>query len=249
MVESNANPLETALPRFLRRCDAESTRTAYERELLRFISWLRCDPYAEVLFDYRDHLRGRNLGPTTVRWRTTVARAFLLFAAAHGYIPPGSVGDFKPPRGTSGFAPRVLTAVELQRLLDAPDRRTKRGKRDAAALACLGVGGLRAGEVCRLDAEDVRIEPGRVVLHVDGKGRKQRLVALPGKFGALCRAYLSSWPESRTGDGPELWSRVVYDRSGCGLLLHAVYELHPVDDLGQELVAIELPPSFLRAAA
>jgi integrase/recombinase XerD len=187
--------LSAALPRFLRRCDAESTRLAYERELLRFIAWLPERPGPEVLFDYRDHLRARGLGPTTIRWRTTVARAFLQFAEREGYLPPTLAGDFRPPRGHSGFVPRVLTQRELERLLAAPDRRSRRGRRDAAILVCLGVGGLRAGEVCALDAEDLLIRSDAVVLTVNGKGRKRRLVSLPARWAELFRGYLRSWPD------------------------------------------------------
>jgi len=64
--------LQEVLPRFLRRCDAESTRVAYERELRRFLAWLGPEIGDEVLFDYRDYLRDRGLGPTTIQWRTTV---------------------------------------------------------------------------------------------------------------------------------------------------------------------------------
>lgn len=189
--------LEAALPRFLRRCDADSTRQAYERELLRFLAWLDGEPGTEVLFDYRDHLRERGLSPTTIRWRTTVVRAFLDWAQGYGYAPEGCVGDFRPPKGTTGFAPRVLSQRELQRLLSAPDRRSRRGRRDAAILVCLGVGGLRAGEVCRLDRGDVHLDSERVLLRVCGKGRKQRPVPLPAQFVSPFRAYLSSWPKSR----------------------------------------------------
>ena len=149
--------LTHALPRFLRRCDAVSTRKAYKRELHRFLAWLPDVPTDETLFDYRDHLRGKDLGPTTIRWRTTVARSFLLFAKRRDLLDLDLVADFKPPKGKSGFAPRVLTQPELDRLLDAPDCRTAKGRRDGAVLVCLGVGGLRAGEVCALKAQDVLI--------------------------------------------------------------------------------------------
>ena len=56
-----------ALPRFLRRCDAKSTKQAYERELRRFLAWLSDTLHEETLFDYRDHLREKRLGATTVR--------------------------------------------------------------------------------------------------------------------------------------------------------------------------------------
>jgi integrase/recombinase XerD len=206
MDASPETTLQTALPRFLRRCDAESTRAAYERELRRFLAWLDGRMGQEVLFDYRDALRARGLGPTTVRWRTTVVRAFLLFAREHGYLDDDVTGDFTPPRGHSGFAPRILTRQQLNRLLDSPDRRSRRGRRDAAVLVCLGVGGLRAGEVCRLNAEDVEVRRDRVVLRVNGKGRKQRLVSMPDRrWVDLFRRCLASWPESRERGNPVFW--------------------------------------------
>ncbi len=60
--------LQHALPRFLRRCDASSTRLAYKRELRRFLDWLPESVDDELLYDYRDYLRARGLGPTTIRW-------------------------------------------------------------------------------------------------------------------------------------------------------------------------------------
>jgi len=188
--------LQHALPRFLRRCDASSTRLAYKRELRRFLEWLPESVDDELLYDYRDHLRSRNLGPTTVRWRTTVVRAFLQFAERRGYADRPLVGDFRPPKGKIGFAPRVLTHVELDRLIATPDRRTRRGKRDALVLVCLGVGGLRASEVCRLNAEDVTIQDDRVILRVLGKRKKERLVPTFGYLDLL-RSYLANWPEAR----------------------------------------------------
>lgn len=186
------DPCETlthALPRFLRRCDADSTREAYERELRRFLAWLPAAPTDETLFDYRDYLRAKSLGPTTIRWRTTVVRSFLLFAQRRGVLDRDLVADFTPPKGKSGFAPRVLTQAELDRLVAAPDRRTAKGRRDAAVLVCLGVGGLRAGEVCRLNVGDIEARPDGVVLTVNGKGRKQRYVPIIGPRAALVLSY------------------------------------------------------------
>lgn len=197
--------LNDLLPRFLRRCDAESTRVAYERELRRFLAWLPQAPTSEVLFDYRDFLRARKLQATTVQWRTTVARAFLKFAREHVGSGAPQVGDFRPPKGTTGFAPHVLTRPQLARLISAPDRRSHRGKRDALVLVFMGVGGLRAGEVCRLDRADVEAQRGQVVLRVSGKGRKQRLVPLPGSWAAPIRSYLTTWPERESNQEPLFW--------------------------------------------
>ena len=161
----------------------------------RFLAWLPDSVGDELLFDYRDHLRARDLGPTTVRWRTMVVRAFLLFAERRKYIDRPLADDFKPPSGKTGFAPRILTQTELDRLIATPDRRTRHGKRDALVLAFLGVGGLRASEVCRLNAEDVTIHDDRIVLRVLGKRKKERLVPILGYPDHMLH-YLDSWPET-----------------------------------------------------
>jgi len=168
--------------------------------LRRFLEWLPDSIDDELLFDYRDYLRARNLGPTTVRWRTTVIRAFLQFAERRKYTDRPLADDFKPPRGKTGFAPRVLTQAELDRLIATPDRRTRRGKRDAFVLVCLGVGGLRASEVCRLNAEDVVIQGDWVILRVLGKRKKARLVPIPGHLD-LVKSYIASWSEAQ-GQAP-----------------------------------------------
>jgi site-specific recombinase XerD len=211
--------LTNALPRFLRRCDAVSTRKAYKRELHRFLAWLPDTPTDETLFDYRDHLRKKSLGPTTIRWRTTVARSFLLFAKRRGLLDLDLVSDFKPPKGKTGFAPRVLTQGEFDRLIDAPDQRKARGRRDAAMLVCMGVGGLRAGEVCALNAQDVLIREHEVVLTVNGKGRKQRTVDLPGQWVGLFQAYLRMWGKSRKPGNPFFWGGRSDDKriTGAGI--------------------------------
>jgi integrase len=168
------------------------------------LAWLPEPAGAEVLFDYRDALRARGLGPTRIQWRTIVSRAFLKFAREQDGLDVPEVGDFKPPRGTTGFAPLVLTRQQLTTLITALDRRSHRNKRDALVLTFMGVGGLRAGEVCRLDRADVDAGRGKVTFRVYGKGRKQRLVALPGSWAAPLRTYLATWPE-RESDG--LWRK------------------------------------------
>jgi len=148
-----------------------------------------------------------------------VVRSFLLFAKRRGLLDLDLVSDFKPPKGKAGFAPRVLTQPELDRLLDAPDRRTAKGRRDAAVLACLGVGGLRAGEVCAVNAQDVLIREHEVVLTVNGKGRKQRTVDLSGYWVGLFQAYLRMWGKSRKPGKPFFWGGRSDDKriTGAGI--------------------------------
>jgi len=183
--------LSPTIPIFLRRLHADSTRKAYEREIVRFTAWL-ADNHpldAEVLPRYVEWLRARELSPTTVAWRATVVGEFLRDAHRQGVIASDLTAGYKRPRGTTGFAPRIPTAAQLKRLLATPDRRSWRGKRDACVLTLLGVAGLRAGEVAGLHVGDVQITPERAALRVTGKGNRVRSVALSGHPARPLRAW------------------------------------------------------------
>ncbi len=191
MIATETLDLTPAIPIFLRRLHADSTRAAYAREVARFLAWLEGNgPLdAEVLPRYVEVLRGRKLSPTFIAWRATVVAAFLRDAHRQGVLDRDLVTGYRLPRGTRGFAPRVLSAAELKRLLAAPDARSWQGRRDLAVLVCLGVGGLRAGEVCRLRVGDVDLSTYRVTLRVTGKGDKRRLVSLAGRPASPLRAW------------------------------------------------------------
>jgi len=118
-----------------------------------------------------------------------VAGESLRDAHRQGVIAMDVTAGYKKPKGTRGSAPRVLTPVELKKLLSAPDRRSWQGKRDVAALVLMGVGGLRIGEVARMRMADVDLQSDRVVLKIRGKGNRVRLIALAGRNASPIRAW------------------------------------------------------------
>lgn len=74
---------------------------------------------------------------------------------------------------------QVLTDEQREKLLNAPDHRTRLGRRDRALLAVLLYGGLRIAEVCGLRQDNIIREEGRTRLVFSGKGSKTRTVTLP----------------------------------------------------------------------
>jgi len=89
--------------------------------------------------------------------------------------------------------PLVLRPRQLKALLAAPDKRTRRGRRDAALIAVLGCGGLRLGEACRLLVENVELGQ-RVRLTTrtaKSRGLRFRTITLPGPAARLLRDHLS----------------------------------------------------------
>ena len=88
--------------------------------------------------------------------------------------------------------PRLLTEVETEKLLAAPDGDSVLGRRDRAILVLLYTAGLRAGEVCRLTVTSIDWEGE--ILRVAGKGGSERSVPLHPLAAETLRAYLAVRP-------------------------------------------------------
>jgi site-specific recombinase XerD len=74
-----------------------------------------------------------------------------------------------------------LTRDEAQQWLNAPDTRTREGKRDRALLAVLIGCGLRRAEAAALSFKHVQQRDGRwVLVDLIGKRDKVRSVPMPG---------------------------------------------------------------------
>jgi integrase/recombinase XerD len=70
-----------------------------------------------------------------------------------------------------------LSRQHIEAILGAPDSDTWAGRRDRVMLATLYNTGARVSEVTSMRVRDLHLEPGPVV-HIHGKGRKERSVPL-----------------------------------------------------------------------
>lgn len=83
-----------------------------------------------------------------------------------------------------------LTRSELQALLDAPALDTYGGLRDRAMLHLAFAAGLRVSELVGLRIEDLELRPP-VTIHVQGKGRRERVLPLWKETVTALRAWLA----------------------------------------------------------
>jgi integrase/recombinase XerD len=90
-----------------------------------------------------------------------------------------------------------LTTEQTRRLLAAPDRTSRQGRRDATLLATLYDTGARVQELADLNTRDIRLQRPAVA-SLTGKGSKTRHVPLDGSTVTLLTTYLQ---EHRL-DGP-----------------------------------------------
>jgi integrase/recombinase XerC len=150
------------------------------------------------------------LSRATLARRTASARAFTAHAHRRGLLPADPGALLGTPK-TVRTLPRVLRQDEAAALLDErPDDAHPGAEpsllRDRAALELLYGSGIRVGERCGLDVDD--IDPARRVVRVLGKGGRERAVPM-------------SEPAARAVDA---WLRrgrpaLATDRSGPALLL------------------------------
>jgi integrase/recombinase XerC len=127
---------------------------------------------------------------TTMARRATAVRVFTAWAQRTGLaeIDPGALlGSPKSHR----TLPPALRRDEARQLLEAAAARADDGSavglRDVAILELLYATGIRVGELCGLDVDDVDHE--RRVVRVLGKGRKERTVP----FGRPAERAVGTW--------------------------------------------------------
>jgi integrase/recombinase XerD len=84
--------------------------------------------------------------------------------------------------------PKGLSREEVAGLLESCDRASAVGRRDLAMLMLLARLGLRAGEVARLELEDIDWRAGEIM--VRGKGDRRERLPLPDDIGETITAYL-----------------------------------------------------------
>ena len=101
------------------------------------------------------------------------------------------LGTAVPPVGGWRLAalPPVMTAADVQLLLDRCDRSTDLGVRDFAIMMLIARLGLRSIEVARLELQDVDWRAGELV--VRGKARRQDRLPLPADVGEALAGYLT----------------------------------------------------------
>ncbi|MSS46519.1 tyrosine recombinase XerC [Cutibacterium sp. WCA-380-WT-3A] len=139
--------------------------------------------------------------PATMQRHWSAARVFFRWAANEGLIrsdPTAGLASAKTPKRL----PATLGVDQARHILDeavaqARSDESPQGARDAAILEVLYGGGLRVGELCSLDLDDV--DRSRQTVTVTGKGDKQRTVPL----GAPALRAIDMWlPRREEWVGP-----------------------------------------------
>jgi integrase/recombinase XerC len=145
---------------------------------------------------------------STMSRRATAARVFTAWAQRTGRIatdPGALLASPKPHKTLPGVLGQADTRAVLNAAAVAADDGSPVGLRDLAIMELLYATGIRVGELCALDLDEV--DRSRRVVRVFGKGRKERSVP----YGVPAAAALDTWLQTarpklvQPGSGPALF--------------------------------------------
>jgi site-specific recombinase XerD len=189
---------------------SETTREAYRRTIEQMFDFLAVDTptaiTAQMLARWRAEMVGKMesgaLAPATVARHVSAAREFWKFAAVVGLSPvrPDVVEVALPSVKHHTVKPyEILSEAEEEQLLSWSWR--ERSPRDALMLEVMLRLGLRVSEVAGLSIEDLtRDDRERMILRIrKGKGRKDRVLPVPGDLMVKIARYASADREAEEG--------------------------------------------------
>lgn len=156
---------------------------------------------APLILAFLDHLESeRGNSPRTRNLRLTAIRSFMRHASLRdpASLPVAqrilAISPKRFDQPVLGF----LSHEETKALLDAPDRSTWSGQRDAVLFAVLYNTGARVSEITGLRIAEVLLDRNSA-LRLHGKGRKERVVPLWKSTAARLRdwfAYIDQSPHA-----------------------------------------------------
>jgi integrase/recombinase XerC len=164
---------------------APRTVTAYGRDLQAFFAGRSTPPDTAAVAAVdrqavRAHLAAMmqaRQSPRSVARRLAALRRFFRHQIELGAQSADPTLGLRPPRAARPL-PKFVDEAGMLRVLEVPDRRTARGRRDRAVLELLYGTGIRLAELIGLDRSDVDFEAE--TLRVLGKGSKERILPLTG---------------------------------------------------------------------
>ena len=217
-----ADALAVALAEFARHLTAERGRSphtvrAYTGDVAGLLEHVRrrggttpADIDLAALRSWLAQQQTRDRARSTISRRAAAARTFTAWALRTGRAPVDAGALLASPRPHRAL-PTVLHQAQVAAVLDAaaaPDDADPLAVRDVALLEVLYASGVRVGELCALDVDD--LDRHRRLVVVMGKGRKERAVPI----GTPALRAVDAW----LGRGRPA---VVTPRSGPALFLGA----------------------------
>ena len=155
---------------------SSNTLQSYKRDILQYqtyidrkkLNYLKMDN--EKISVYLESLSNADKKPSTISRNLATIRAFYVFLMRNKKIKKDPTDGVHSPKVEKKI-PSVLTAEEVELLLEQPSSVDLKGIRDKAMLEFAYATGMRVTEIISLNIEDVNLEEGYVVCNSKNKKR------------------------------------------------------------------------------
>lgn len=171
-----------------------NTQESYGRDLRQFARFLKIHSITGLnqigkhqVMGFLIDLQRAGKEPSTIARHLAALKGFFRFLVNEGLVDKDPTLNLESPKLRKKL-PKVLTAAEVDNLLNQPKSGQVAGARDKAMLEVLYATGLRVSELCSLNLNDVNLELGYV--RCIGKGSKERIVPLGNLAIEAVTAYL-----------------------------------------------------------
>ena len=205
---------------------SQKTVEVYLAGVRHFLQWLHANeiqnPTRADVIRYKNYLV-ENYSASTASGRLTAVRQFYNFLATEKGFP--NVADhIKTPTPSRDSKRDHLTGEQIENVLNQPDIKTIKGKRDYALLLLMATGGLRDIEVSRANVEDLTTRGGHPVLYLQGKGRAEKgeFMNLRPETAEALQDYLQARKTPRNGKNLPLFESLGHNSKGERLTTRSI---------------------------
>lgn len=174
---------------------SSNTEMSYRRDLTKMRIYLEvtagspvvCEVTEENLKKYIAYMERKKFKPSTISRSIASIKAFFHYLLKEGLVKEDVSGCLKAPK-VKRKAPDILTAEEMERLLEQPNGDSNKERRDRAMLELLYATGIRVSELIGLKLSDVNMQMGFLICR---DGGKERMISFDHQVREALHLYLT----------------------------------------------------------
>ena len=166
-----------------------NTLSSYCRDLGQFLTWAGHNALSpeqadgEDITRYVEHLTSAGKSAATVTRSLASLKCYYSYLMSLGRIPSNPAKGVETAK-VERKLPQILTSREVDRFLEQPDVKDRKGCRDKAMLELLYATGIRVSELISLTAEQLNLSVG--FLRCESKRGERIIPIYPAAVRALC---------------------------------------------------------------
>lgn len=175
---------------------SQNTIDAYQRDINRFISYLKLTSLQDVSLMKRDDIvhylssfQKERLSASSQARHLVSLKMFFRFLVNEEMLDKDPTENIESP-SLARRLPETLSFEDVEKLLKNPDTNHTLGLRDSAMIELLYATGVRVSELISLTINDLNLEVGYIISM--GKGSKERIIPLGEEASLKLKDYLET---------------------------------------------------------